>query len=303
MLRRPTRSGVEAPCKSHSQGSEREASAFTLIELLVVIGIIAILAALLLPALTRAKEKAYLTMCKSNLHQFSLALQSYRGDFQAYPANVAEGLVPYLGEKNLEVDTSVPDFPQIPSRSVYNCPAYVRLPGLRPDPAFGFNSYGYNRNGVALNSGNFGDPSYSGLGLGGRTLAAPSGYLPPQYPAIREAEVLRPADMFAFGDSWLVWVGDHYWGNKFRIIGSSELTPMPLLPGNSMGATSGGWMRLGDGVYQRRHNVRFNVLFCDGHVETLRSDDLLSIRPDVLARWNNDGRPHPELVANWQSRP
>jgi prepilin-type N-terminal cleavage/methylation domain-containing protein len=109
-------------------------SAFTLIELLIVIAIIALLAALLFPVFSRAREKARQSACLSNLHQIGLAVSMYLQDYDDYfpyaisPMEVYHNFwpkcsptfgaqVPYLPQFHVVLQ------PYTKSHQVFDCPS------------------------------------------------------------------------------------------------------------------------------------------------------------------------------------
>ncbi len=243
--------------------------AFTLIELLVVIAVIAILAALLLPALAGAKARARAIQCLNHEHQMGLALGMYVSDNQVYPDYDGAG---NSGEIVNWFKALKPYYPLVWTNTSYQCPGYK---GTNIDDwehtdtgSDAVGSYAYNANGVVgLGIG----VDNIVLGLGQRSLASPDTV----GRATRELQVKVPSEMYAIGESKIVYsqsggrIGSGY---DFLVLDYGS--PAMYLS------------------HPPRHGRNYNMLFCDGHVSA--SDPKLMYSTTSARFFNLDHEPRPE---------
>ena len=251
----------------------RGPSALTLIELLVVIAIIGILAALLLATISLAKAGAQRIQCANHLRQLGIAIQNFVAANNAYPSVIAGtnsdnpgswmGQLEGGGFAMAKLDNRVLD------KGVWRCPAAIFPADYYPSSFtaedrsnYPPSSYGYNLFGVSATNWRT-NALYrtNALGLFGHSLAH-------SIKPISESEVVCPGDMMAMGD-----VIAH--GNFMREPDLAESKAASM-----------------------RHQGKFNVVFCDGHVESPTLQFLFAGTSDAaLSRWNRDHLPHRERLA------
>ena len=232
-------------------------SAFTLIELLVVISIIAILAAVLLPAIADATDVAKSTRCQANLRQIGSGLTLFTNENNNILPNSAYGSSAAATNNGNVYKWMDAIFPYAPSEKMFRCPSDAGA------------KYTYAKN---LTAGAI-STDYGSYGLNGAYRDAGDGQTPPRSaaaPVRYEVSRLLVAD-----PSSTVWVTDT--NNRQEGNGSFGFSWANAASNPSIVSST---PRQLEKIIER-HRAATNVLFCDGHVELRRLETLLTSRTIV----------------------
>lgn len=237
---------------------------FTLIELLVVIAIIAILAAILFPVFSQAREKARQSTCVNNLKQLGLSFVQYTQDYDEMIPRTRYGIrCPFGRYRWMEVI-----LPYCKNTQLYDCPSYTVLVQYvkRYEPDNDVTDCNWPET-----------PTHSGASISyGANLAywCPDGSgQPGDYPYSTNfpmnkhlAQVVVPADTFLLWDHWWFESG---WTSKegepcSQPVDYDDTTNPPVL----INATRG-W------VLHARHLKGISFNYCDGHSKWLNIQTIL----------------------------